>query len=71
MLVDKQVVTFLHILSHHIKNKIIKYKFRHLRETINRHFNYVLLHVVAQLYSKFLKTLKPILRNFTDEREMI
>ena len=28
MLIDEQVAMFLHILAHHVKNRVIKHKFR-------------------------------------------
>ena len=40
MLVDEQVAMFLNILAHHhVFYQLIKLQFRHLRETIIRHFN--------------------------------
>ncbi|PPD67668.1 hypothetical protein GOBAR_DD35455 [Gossypium barbadense] len=40
MLVDEQVGMFLHIISHHLKNRVIKHHFRRSRETMQ--FVYVL-----------------------------
>ena len=70
MLVYKQVVIFLYILAHHVKNIIIKHQFRHLgksREMISSHFRSV-LHAVIRLHEEFLKKPKPVPENSTDER---
>jgi hypothetical protein len=42
MLVYKQVVMFLYILAHHVKNIIIKRQFRHSGEMISKHFKSVM-----------------------------
>ncbi|KAF7826810.1 protein ALP1-like [Senna tora] len=42
MLVDEQVAMFLHILAHHVKNRVIQFEFRRSAESISRTFNRVL-----------------------------
>jgi hypothetical protein len=64
MLVDEQVATFLYILAHHVKNRIIKRQFRHSGETISMHFKNV-LHVVIRLHTEFLKKPEPVPENST------
>ena len=70
MLVNKQVAMFLHVLAHHIKNKVIQFEFERFGETINRYFNFV-LNAMMRLEWKLFKTPKPILNYSTDEREMV
>lgn len=63
MLVDAQVATFLNILAHHhVKYQIIELQFRHLGETIIRHFDEV-LHVVIRLQGELLKKLMLVPEN--------
>ena len=65
--VEKMVAMFLHILGHHEKNRVIKFRFVRSGETISRHFNAV-LNAVLQLRGNLLKTPEPVLENSTDER---
>ncbi|GLT76808.1 hypothetical protein SLA2020_484460 [Shorea laevis] len=67
MLVDEQVAMFLHIIAHHIKNRIVKHKFRRSGETVSRHFKDV-LQAVIQLHTEFLKKPEPVPENSTDDR---
>ncbi|MFQ6645627.1 hypothetical protein Gotur_020448 [Gossypium turneri] len=39
MLVDEQVAMFLHIISHHLKNRVIKHHFNSSGETVSRSFH--------------------------------
>ncbi|PPD70171.1 hypothetical protein GOBAR_DD32950 [Gossypium barbadense] len=47
MLVDEQVAMFLHIISHHLKNRVIKHHFRRSREIVSRAFHSVLNAVIC------------------------
>lgn len=66
MLVDEQVAMFLHILAHHVKNRVIKFIFHRSGETINRHFSLV-CNAVIRLQAELLKKPEPISQNNTDE----
>ncbi|MFQ6656635.1 hypothetical protein Gotur_026655 [Gossypium turneri] len=48
MLVDEQVTMFLHIISHHLKNLVIKHHFNRSGETVSRSFQNV-LNVIIRL----------------------
>ena len=67
MKVDEQVAMFLHIIAHHVKNRVIKFRFIRSGETISRHFN-ALLNAVIRLQGQLLKKPKPVLENSTDDR---
>ncbi|XP_054817801.1 protein ALP1-like [Prosopis cineraria] len=67
MLVDEQVAIFLHILAHHMKNRVIQFEFGRSRKTISRYFNIVAKAVVRLQYELF-KIPEPILEDSTDER---
>ena len=61
------VALFLHILAHHVKNRVIKFRFLRSGETISRHFNAV-LNAVIRLQGVLLKKPEPVSENSTDER---
>ena len=61
------VAIFLHILSHDVKNRVVKRQFMRSGETISRRFNYV-LHVVLRCHKELLKEHKPIQENYIYER---
>ena len=65
--VEEQVAMFLHILAHHVKNRVIKYRFNRSGETVSRYFNAV-LHAVLRLQGALLRTADPITNDCTDER---
>ena len=65
--VEEQVAIFLHILAHHVKNRVIKYRFRRSGETISRYFNAV-LNAVLRLQGILLRTLDPLPNDCTDDR---
>lgn len=67
MLVDEQVAMFLHILAHHVKNRVIQFEFGRSGETISRYFN-VVLNATIRLQRLLLKTPEPIPEDSTDER---
>ncbi|KAK5842915.1 hypothetical protein PVK06_005334 [Gossypium arboreum] len=67
MLVDKQVAMFLHIISQHLKNRVIKHHFSRSGETISRSFHNV-LNAVIRLQDVLFKKAEPIIANSTDLR---
>ena len=67
MLIDEQVAIFLHIIAHHVKNRVIKFEFSRSGETISRHFKAV-LNSIIRLQGELLKRPDPVLANSMDER---
>ncbi|KAF7802772.1 protein ALP1-like [Senna tora] len=67
MLVDEQVAIFLHILAHHIKNRVIQVEFCRSGESISRTFNQV-LSCMMRLGGVLLKTPEPVPQDSTDGR---
>ncbi|PPE01752.1 hypothetical protein GOBAR_DD01191 [Gossypium barbadense] len=67
MLVDEQVAMFLHIISHHLKNRVIKHHFRMSGETISRAFHSV-LNAVIRLQDVLFKKPEPITTDSSDTR---
>ncbi|MFQ6658483.1 hypothetical protein Gotur_027729, partial [Gossypium turneri] len=67
MLVDEQVAMFLHIISHHLKNRVIKHHFNRSGETVSRSFHSV-LNVVIRLQDVLFKKAEPITANSSDTR---
>ena len=64
--IDEQVAMFLHIISHHVKNRVIKFQFLRSGETASKYFHNV-LHLGIQLHGELLKKPEPVLENSTDE----
>ncbi|KAF7826554.1 protein ALP1-like [Senna tora] len=67
MLVDEQVAIFLHILSHHVKNRVVQFEFERSGETVSRHFNSV-LNAMMLLVDELFKQPEPVPEDSTDER---
>ncbi|XP_017979553.1 PREDICTED: uncharacterized protein LOC18507245 isoform X2 [Theobroma cacao] len=67
MLVDEQVAIFLHIIAHHVKNRVISLNFRRSGESISRHFHNVLA-AVLKLQEHLFRKPEPIPTNSTDNR---
>ncbi|KAL5549428.1 hypothetical protein UlMin_004659 [Ulmus minor] len=65
--IDEQVAMFLHIISHHVKNSIIKFQFLRLGETVCKYFHNV-LHSVIRLHGELLKKPELVPENSIDER---
>ncbi|MFQ6625810.1 hypothetical protein Gotur_005271 [Gossypium turneri] len=65
MLVEEQVAMFLHLISHHLKNQVIKHHFNSSMETVNRSFHNV-LNVVICLQNFLFKKAEPITTNSTN-----
>ena len=59
MLVDEQVAMFLHILAHHVKNRVIQFEFGRSGETISRYFNRVLT-AMMRLQRELFKQPEPV-----------
>ncbi|KAK4421547.1 hypothetical protein Salat_2105300 [Sesamum alatum] len=57
--VEEQVPALLMVLSHHIKNRVVKFYFGRNGRTISKHFN-CMLDAVFKIYSKFLATPTPV-----------
>ncbi|XP_015893075.2 uncharacterized protein LOC107427220 [Ziziphus jujuba] len=64
---EEQVCIFLHILTHHVKNRTINSRFKRSGETISRYFNSV-LHGVLRLHGRLLLVPEPVSDNCTDDR---
>ncbi|PPD91759.1 hypothetical protein GOBAR_DD11298 [Gossypium barbadense] len=67
MLVDEQVAMFLHIISHHLKNRVIEHHFRRSGETVSRAFHSV-LNAVIRLQDVLFKKPEPITADSSDTR---
>ncbi|PPD99212.1 hypothetical protein GOBAR_DD03739 [Gossypium barbadense] len=67
MLGDEQVAMFLHIISHHLKNRVIKHHFRRSGETVSRAFHSVLIGVI-RLQDVLFKKPEPITSDSSDTR---
>ena len=67
MATDEQVAMFLHIISHHLKNRVIRQNFQRSGETISRHFHHV-LNAVIHLQDHLFRKPEPILTNSTNNR---
>ncbi|MFQ6628867.1 hypothetical protein Gotur_008350 [Gossypium turneri] len=67
MLVDEQVAMFLHIISYHLKNQVIKHHFNRSGKTVSRSFQKV-LNIVIRLQYVLFKKIEPITANSTDPR---
>lgn len=67
MEIEEQVVMFLHILAHNVKNQIIGCRFYRSGESISRHFTHV-CNAVVRLHPIMLKKVAPVTEDSTDER---
>ncbi|XVF56330.1 hypothetical protein PTKIN_Ptkin06aG0110400 [Pterospermum kingtungense] len=67
MNIDEQVAMFLHIIAHHVKNRVIRHNFQRSSETISRHFHNV-LNAVMHLQEHLFRKPEPIPTNSTDNR---
>ena len=65
--VDEQVAMFLHIIAHHVKNRVIKFRFMRSGETVSKYFHNV-LHSIIRLHGELLKRPEPILEDSTDKK---
>ncbi|XP_028789603.1 protein ALP1-like [Neltuma alba] len=67
MLVDEQVAMFLHILAHHVKNRVVQFYFGRSGETISRYFNIVLM-AMMRLAKELFKKPELIHEDSIDEK---
>ncbi|XP_031106417.1 protein ALP1-like [Ipomoea triloba] len=67
MTIGEQVVIFLHILAHHVKNRVIQYNYGRSGESISRAFHKV-LNAIMHLQGHLFRTPEPISANCTDSR---
>ncbi|MFQ6629562.1 hypothetical protein Gotur_008326 [Gossypium turneri] len=67
ILVDEQVAMFLHIIAHHLKNRVIEHHFNRSGETVSKSFHNI-LNVVICLQDVLFKKVEPITTNSTDPR---
>ena len=67
MLIDEQVAMFLHILAHHVKNRIMRGRFNRSAEVISRHFH-IVLNALLRLQGHLYKKPKPISPESTNKR---
>ena len=65
--IEEQIAMFLHILDHHAKNHVVKFKFQCSGETMSRYFNLV-LSVVLRLQGSLLVTAKPSTEDCEDKK---
>ena len=65
--IDEQVTMFLHIISHHLKNRVIRQNFQRSGETISQYFHNV-LNTMIHLQDQLFKKPEPIPTNNTDNR---
>ncbi|XVF50997.1 hypothetical protein PTKIN_Ptkin04bG0148500 [Pterospermum kingtungense] len=67
MNIDEQVAMFLHSITHHVKQRVIRHNFQRSGETISYHFHNV-LNVLMHLQDCLLRKPEPIPTNFIDNR---
>ncbi|XP_061353165.1 uncharacterized protein LOC133297947 [Gastrolobium bilobum] len=65
--VEEMASIFLHILTHDVKNRIIKRQFMRSGETISRQFSKVLL-AILRCHTVLFKRPEPVLENSTDDK---
>ena len=61
------VAIFLHIISHDVKNRIMRRQFARSGETVSRQFN-VVLSALLRLHELLLKRPEPVPENSTDDK---
>ncbi|KAF7814777.1 protein ALP1-like [Senna tora] len=67
ILVNEQVSIFRHILSHHVKNRVVQFEFERSEETVSRHFNSI-LNGMMLLVDELFKQPELIPEDSTDEQ---
>ncbi|XP_031116589.1 uncharacterized protein LOC116020245 [Ipomoea triloba] len=65
--IDEMVISFLHIVAHNIKNRVLKRQTTRSGETISRQFHAV-LNSILRLHNMLLRKPEPIQDNSVDER---
>ena len=64
---NELVVSFLHIIAHNAKNRVLKRQISRFGEIVSRQF-YSVLNSVLKLHNILLRKLEPILENSINER---
>ncbi|KAL8521867.1 hypothetical protein ACS0TY_012141 [Phlomoides rotata] len=67
VIINELVTIFLTVLSHHTKNRVIKYNFKRSGYTISKHFNLV-LNTLLKLHNVLLVTHEPVPKDNNDYR---
>ncbi|KAG6483806.1 hypothetical protein ZIOFF_060506 [Zingiber officinale] len=67
MSINELVISFLHIIAHNVKNRVLKWQTARSGETISRQFHLV-LNSILRLHNILLKKPEPIPENCTDDR---
>lgn len=67
MSISELVISFLHIIAHNVKNRVLKRQTARSGETVSRQFHSV-LNSVLRLHNILLRKPEPIPENCTDER---
>ncbi|KAG6492893.1 hypothetical protein ZIOFF_047863 [Zingiber officinale] len=67
MSINELVISFLHIIAHNVKNRVLKRQTARFGETISRQFHLV-LNSILWLHNILLKKPEPISENYTDDR---
>ncbi|XP_031101555.1 protein ALP1-like [Ipomoea triloba] len=67
MTIDEMVISFLHIIAHNIKNRVLKRQIARSGETVSRQFHAV-LNSVLRLHDIMFRKPEPIPDNSTDDR---
>ncbi|KAG6510318.1 hypothetical protein ZIOFF_028328 [Zingiber officinale] len=67
MSISELVISFLHIIAHNMKNRVLKHQTFRSSETVGRQFHLV-LNSVLRLHNILLEKPEPIPENHTDER---
>ncbi|KAL8509589.1 hypothetical protein ACS0TY_016713 [Phlomoides rotata] len=65
--VEEKVAIFLSILSHHTKNRFVKFQFKRSGQTVSKHFNHV-LNCILRMHCNFLVQAQPIDEDSSDAR---
>ncbi|KAL8465079.1 hypothetical protein ACS0TY_034539 [Phlomoides rotata] len=63
--VEDKVAMFLSILSHHTKNRCVKFQFKMSGQTVSKHFNHV-LDCILRMHCIFLVQAQPIDEDSSD-----
>ncbi|KAL8536645.1 hypothetical protein ACS0TY_012006 [Phlomoides rotata] len=65
--VEEKAAMFLSILSHHTKNRCVKFQFKRSGQTVSKHFHHV-LNCILRMHSIFLVQAQPIAEDSSDSR---
>ena len=67
MSVEEMVISFLHIIVHHMKNNVLKRQIARSSEIVSRQFH-AILKAILRLHALFFKKPEPILENSKNGR---